>query len=55
LVSTSDEAPKAMLEAGSRFAVLDVTGGWAWGYETAGHAVGYVRAADLDQDDGVAQ
>jgi cell wall-associated NlpC family hydrolase len=32
---------------GERFAVLDVTAGWAWGYCLADHRVGYVEAIEL--------
>lgn len=31
-------------QPGDGFALLDLTGGWAWGYRVANHAVGYVRA-----------
>lgn len=34
-------------QAGDGFALLDLTGGWAWGYRTADHMVGYVRAEDV--------
>ncbi|HEX8535388.1 MAG TPA: SH3 domain-containing protein, partial [Allosphingosinicella sp.] len=27
---------------GDEFAVLDITGGWAWGYRRLDHHVGYV-------------
>lgn len=29
------------------FALLDITGGWAWGFRTADHLVGYVPADRL--------
>ena len=32
---------------GEGFAVLDFTGGWAWGYCLADHRVGYVEAIEL--------
>ena len=32
------------LNPGDEFAVLDITGGWAWGYRRANHHVGYVPA-----------
>lgn len=32
---------------GEGFAVLDITSGWAWGYCTADHRVGYVEAIEL--------
>jgi hypothetical protein len=38
---------RASLPAGTAFALLDVTGDWAWGYVIDGHRVGYVRDADL--------
>ena len=37
------------LEAGEDFAMLDVTGGWAWGYRQSDHLVGYVPASALAQ------
>lgn len=36
------------LRKGAAFAMLDLTGGWAWGYCVASHRVGYVRAETLD-------
>ncbi len=41
------EETLGQLEAGAQFALLDVTGEWAWGYRIADHLVGYVRDADL--------
>ena len=35
------------LQPGEAFALLDVTGGWAWGYREADHLVGYVPASQL--------
>ena len=35
------------LNPGDEFAVLDITGGWAWGYRRANHHVGYVPAQHL--------
>ena len=35
------------LRSGERFAVLDVTGEWAWGYCVHDHYVGYVEAVHL--------
>jgi hypothetical protein len=35
------------LDPGAEFAVLDITGGWAWGYRRSDHLVGYVRADAL--------
>jgi hypothetical protein len=37
----------AELKAGDGFEVLEVSGGWAWGYRTADPLVGYVAAARL--------
>jgi hypothetical protein len=36
------------LDPGEEFAVLDIAGGWAWGYRRADHRVGYVPMADLE-------
>lgn len=36
------------LEPGEEFAVLDITGGWAWGYRRLNHHVGYVPADQLE-------
>jgi hypothetical protein len=49
LFASNDEASDvlATLPAGASFALLDVTGDWAWGYAIDGHRVGYVRDADL--------
>jgi hypothetical protein len=49
LFAANDEAAevRATLPAGTGFALLDVTGDWAWGYVVDGHRVGYVRDADL--------
>jgi hypothetical protein len=41
----ADGAERARLAAGDDFALLDITGGWAWGYTAEGHVVGYVEAA----------
>lgn len=35
---------RAELAAGSGFALLDITGDWAWGYADDTHIVGYVPA-----------
>jgi hypothetical protein len=35
------------LAAGAGFALLDISGGWAWGYAAQGHVVGYVPLAAL--------
>jgi hypothetical protein len=42
-----DDDPVSELLPGEEFAVLDVTGGWAWGYSVADHYVGYVEAINL--------
>jgi hypothetical protein len=36
-----------VLKAGDAFALLDLTGGWAWGYRLSDHLVGYVEASAL--------
>ena len=40
----------APLQPGEEFAMLDLAGGWAWGYRRADHRVGYVPEEDLDRD-----
>jgi hypothetical protein len=35
------------LSKGDAFALLDITGGWGWGYRMSDHRVGYVPAAAL--------
>jgi uncharacterized protein YgiM (DUF1202 family) len=35
------------LKPGDEFAVLDISGGWAWGYRRLNHHVGYVPADQL--------
>jgi hypothetical protein len=43
-IAADDDAETLFeLEPSAEFAVLDVTGGWAWGYRRADHLVGYVR------------
>lgn len=42
---------RATLPAGAGFALLDVTGDWAWGYAIDGHRVGYVADVDLAAPD----
>lgn len=37
----------AEMAAGERFAALEVSGGWAWGYRDAQRQVGYIEAAAL--------
>lgn len=47
------EKPSPLSEAvtrlapGDEFAMLDLAGGWAWGYRRADHHVGYVPEVDL--------
>jgi hypothetical protein len=44
----ADDAPAvSQLLPGEDFAVLDIAAGWAWGYCTADHRVGYVEAIEL--------
>ncbi|MEA3062780.1 MAG: hypothetical protein QOJ94_2561 [Sphingomonadales bacterium] len=44
----ADGAPAvSQLLPGEDFAVLDIAAGWAWGYCTADHRVGYVEAIEL--------
>ena len=46
----SDEAEAvSQLLPGEKFAVLDITSGWAWGYCCADHRVGYVEAIELTE------
>jgi hypothetical protein len=45
---TSDAEVRASLSVGSGFALLDLSGGWAWGYALSGHIVGYVPRGMLD-------
>lgn len=35
------------MAAGEEFALLDITGGWAWGYRRSDHRVGYLPADSL--------
>lgn len=37
----------AELAKGEDFALLDTTGGWAWGYRRSDHRVGYLRASSI--------
>ena len=44
----SDDAEAvSQLLPGEEFAVLDISGGWAWGYCRLDHRVGYVEAIEL--------
>lgn len=49
--NAADATVLAMLPAGAAFALLDLTGDWAWGYAVDGHRVGYVADADLSAPD----
>ena len=50
-VALLDAAGRCQLAAQTDFALLDLTGDWAWGYVASGasapHLVGYVRASDI--------
>ena len=41
------DAARGILHPGEQFALLDLTGGWAWGYRVSDHLVGYVEASAL--------
>lgn len=41
------DATRGTLQSGEQFALLDLTGGWAWGYRLSDHLVGYVEASAL--------
>jgi cell wall-associated NlpC family hydrolase len=43
----ADEYPSSELLPGEAFAVLEISGGWAWGYCRHDHYVGYVEAISL--------
>jgi hypothetical protein len=45
------EASDVLFEiaAGEEFALLDVTGRWAWGYRRSDHRVGYILAEALTE------
>ena len=45
---STDASVRKSLAAGEVFALLDLTGGWAWGYAIDGHVVGYVRREMLE-------
>ena len=36
------------LKPGEEFAILEIRGGWAWGYRRGNHVVGYAPVADLE-------
>jgi Bacterial dipeptidyl-peptidase Sh3 domain len=44
-----DAAAVRQLQSGDRFAMLDDSLGWAWGYAGEDRRVGYVRSAALGQ------
>ena len=44
LAANEESDVVARLASGDEFAMLDSTGGWAWGYAGAERRVGYVRA-----------
>lgn len=39
----------ASLKSGDTFMVVDMSGGWAWGFAAADHIVGYVPLSLLEQ------
>lgn len=43
----ADSAPIARVDAGTAFALLDDSRGWAWGYAGDERLVGYVPSAAL--------
>lgn len=49
LMATPDAGGEvsSVIQPGEEFAVLDLSGGWAWGYRRSDHCVGYVRADQL--------
>jgi len=49
LYETADSSAEAIaqLKPQEAFALLDVTGDWAWGYRASDHLVGYVPASQL--------
>jgi len=48
---SADTAAVSQLLPGEQFNVLDITGGWAWGYCAADHYVGYVPENALNAND----
>ena len=54
LYAASDLSAEAIgeLEPQEVFALLDVTGEWAWGYRASDHLVGYVPASQLAPAEG---
>jgi hypothetical protein len=47
LAASAESEIASELRPGDEFAVLDIAGGWAWGYRRADHKVGYVAIDDL--------
>jgi len=49
LLSKPDDGSDSVgeLQAGESFALLNVTGDWAWGYRASDHLVGYLKASAL--------
>jgi hypothetical protein len=47
LSGSADAEAVTELAPGDEFAVLDIAGGWAWGYRRADHKVGYVAVDEL--------
>lgn len=45
--ANGDATVNVCAAAGDGFALLDLTGDWAWGYKVDGHVVGYVPAEDV--------
>jgi hypothetical protein len=39
---SEDAGEVVRLDLGGEFAILDMSGGWAWGYSCGEHLVGYV-------------
>lgn len=48
----ADAEHRAAMPAGAGFALLDLTGGWAWGYAVDGHIVGYLPAEAVAPGEG---
>lgn len=49
--ATEQSEPVGELTKGDVFALLDITGDWAWGYRKGDHLVGYVRASALGENE----
>lgn len=51
LFARPDETAETLgeLAEGDIFALLDITGGWAWGFRETGHLVGYVPTESLSE------